>query len=280
MTDARLVRVRDVSGEKLERLKRADRNGRSVGLLLGAGGIRGSAHAGVIAVLERAGIGADIVVGASIGAIFGAAYAAGWSAERICSLVSGAPRRAVFDFYANRLRIDRSTFVGSMLCELGESTRIEDLPRSFACVALNCHSNEVVALRSGPLLQAVQASVALPLIADRVIIDGAHYRDAGTRAGIPTGVARDMGADIVVRVELSRLARLRSSLPLLNRSGNEAKAGTNGSIPSQFSDVEADVVIQPEFFGLFANSPVGSKFCLTRGMLATERMLEAIRGLV
>lgn len=183
-----------------------------IGLLLGAGGIRGSAHAGVISVLERAGISADIVVGASIGAIFGAAYAAGWPSEKICSMVSSAPRWAVASFYANRLRVDRSTFIGSMLCDLGDSTLIEDLPRSFACIALNCQTNKVVALRTGPLLRAVQASVALPIVAERVVIGDAQHRDAGMRAGIPSGVARRMGADVVIRVELSRLARIRSSL--------------------------------------------------------------------
>ena len=162
-------------------------------------------------------------------------------------MVSAAPRRAVFDFYANRLRVDRSTFIGAMLCELGESTCIENLPRSFACIALNCRSNQVVALRSGPLLPAIQASVALPLVANRVMIDGDHHRDAGIRAGIPTGVARDMGADIVVRVELSRLAGLRSSLPL--RSARSQRNTLDGSrehmrheaVSSQFSDREADV---------------------------------------
>jgi NTE family protein len=276
----------DAMSDRLQPPLERDRIGPKVGLLMGAGGIRGSAHAGVIAVLERAGISVDILVGASIGAMFGAAYAAGWSAERICGMVSDAPRRAVFDFYANRLRIDRSTFIGAILCDLGESTRIEDLPRSFACIALNCHSNQVVALHSGPLLPAVQASFALPWVAERVLIDGSHHRDAGIRAGIPTGVARDMGADIVVRVELSRLARVRSSMPIRPRRlvrtpwHGVAEVRRHVELPSQFADAEADVVIQPEFFGLFANSPLGARFCLTRGMKATEKRIEAIRCLL
>src|SRR5579884_1929619 len=113
--------------------------GSRVGLLLGAGGIRGCAHAGVLSVLESAGIQPGIVVGASIGSLFGAAYAAEWPVERIERITYGAPRGAVAEFYKHRLRIDSSTYIGRILCELGADTRIEHLPRRYACMAIDCH---------------------------------------------------------------------------------------------------------------------------------------------
>lgn len=245
----------------------------------------------MISVLESAGLSADIVVGSSIGAMFGAAYAAGWSSERICRIVSDAPRWAVADFYANRLRLDHSTYIGSRFRDLGDSTRIEDLPRSFACIALNCATGQVVAIRRGLLLQAVQASLSLPLVAEPVRIGPAQYRDAGSKAGIPTGIVRAMGADRTLRIELSPLAGLRRWRPL--RPGTYPSRSPvsmtcsppqtfeqEWAVGSQFSDREADVVIQPIFFGVVANSPFGARFCMQRGARAAEKHLAEIQGML
>lgn len=259
-----------------------------VGLLLGAGGIRGSAHAGVLAILAEAGISADIVVGASIGALFGAADAAGWEPARISALADKAPPFAVGQFYRNRLRIDRSTYVGAILSELGEDTRIEDLEKPFACMALDRETGNVVTLRNGPLLRSLEASIALPGIAKPVHLNGRTFLDGGMKGPVPAGVAREMGAEVVIRVELVGMGARRKAIRRRYRSAF-GKA-LSGSIPGHHGFAElvlptldsihddshdADLVITPRFFGLFCSSPVGVRFCVRQGERATRRALQS-----
>lgn len=268
---------------------RPDSTGGKLGILLGAGGIRGCAHAGVLRVLDELGISAQIVVGASIGALFGAAHAAGWSAGQIAAIADRAPTRAVAEFYLNRLRIDKTTYIGSILSELGQETSIEDLPKPFACMALDCERGEVVALNTGPLLRSLEASIALPGIARPVSIGESTYLDGGLKGPVPASVARNMGADTVIRVDLCKRHPLRTSLGRRYRSFGAyvlSRVGPAGSsrplrgitmlgtaTPNYRNTDEADVSIDPEFFGLFCNSPIGVGFCVRRGELAARREL-------
>jgi predicted acylesterase/phospholipase RssA len=241
-------------------------------------------------VLEAAGVVADVVVGASIGSVFGLAYAAGVSAERIAAMVAEAPRWAAVHFYGNHLRIDRSTYIGSLLYDIAQNRYIEDLPRAFACMAVDVDSGEVVALRRGPILPAIEASIALPWIARPVEIEGRRYIDGGLRGSIPAAVARSMGADYVISVELSR-KRLLDHLPVwcqraqttilrwcvggkLQRSAGEDVSPPSGiEISSLSTDVKPDLEIRPSFYGLSANAPVGIRFCMRRGEVAARTIL-------
>lgn len=288
-----------ISSEKGLEESRADPDGtltRTIGLLLGAGGIRGCAHAGVLGMIEDAGLAVDIVVGSSIGSIFGLAYAAGVTAQRIRSLVLEAPRWSVAEFYRNRLRVDRRTTIGSWLCEIGEGRCIEDLPRPFACMVLDIDSGEVEALRSGPILPAIEASIALPWIAQPVIIGGRKYRDGGLAGSIPAYVAREMGANYVISVELSRPSphgglRSLAARPLRVRRLRPGKGsavrvresvavsrvphGCAGSRQMVSAGLRPDFVIRPHFYGLSQSSPMGALFCMRQGEAAARL---ALRG--
>ena len=256
---------------------------RPLGILLGAGGIRGCAHVGVLSVLEELGLVGDVVVGSSIGSIFGAGYAAGWDAARLSRLTADAPLKAVAEFYLNRLRIDTKTYIGSLLSELGRDTLIEDLPRPFAAMALDCSVGRVVALTRGPLLQAVQASIALPGVARPVQIGSTSYLDGGLRGPIPASVARDLGAKSIVRVELlgahpltlahRRLARSRLGEMVSRRAGRSARPAAIATAEQVGASVMPEVVITPQFYGLFCNSPLGIGFCANRGRSAAAKTL-------
>ncbi len=263
--------------------------GSRVGLLLGAGGIRGCAHAGVLSVLESAGIQPGIVVGASIGSLFGAAYAAEWPVERIERITYGAPRGAVAEFYKHRLRIDSSTYIGRILCELGADTRIEHLPRRYACMAIDCATGRPVALTRGPLLASLEASIALPGIARPVTLESGTYVDGGLRGPVPASVARDLGAEWVLHVELTALGRRRAEWrqagrAMLTRLAARRLGPPAAAIPTKSdrdhtrptSHADADFIIVPDFYGLFCNSPVGVRFCARRGEIAARRFLQVL----
>jgi NTE family protein len=246
-----------------------------IALLLGAGGVRGCAHVGVLAVLEQMGIRPDIVVGSSIGSIYGAACAAAWDIPRIHNLTEKAPRKSVAEFYLNRLRIDDRTYIGALLSELGRDVRIEDLPIRFAAMAINRNTGRQEALTSGLLLQAVEASIALPGIAQPVQIGAATYVDGGLRGGIPSQVAYDLGADSIIRVELVgaqhpvRLwCRRVTRSKLIDFLVDRVPADVSTPVVEQARLRRPELVIRPQFSGLFCNAPIGIQFCARRGRAA------------
>jgi NTE family protein len=175
-----------------------------LGLVLGSGAARGWAHVGVVRALERAGIRPDIVCGTSVGALVGAAYASG-EFERFCTGTGGMRRSDVLSFTdvgfsGGLLKGQRfMAFVSRGL----DDRPIEELKIPFAAVATSVESGAEVWLRKGSTLNAVRASLAMPglftpvLTEDGILVDGALVNP------VPVSLARAMGAEIVIAVDLS-----------------------------------------------------------------------------
>jgi len=186
--------------------KRAAGRGPRVGLALAAGGARGAAHTGVLKVLCAEGIPIDCIAGSSIGAVVGGAHAAGVPPERVeQQWLSADLAKVVRAFFPTLTRsgISSGTEKRRILASvLGGAPRIEDLPVAFAAMACDMHSGEPVSLTSGPLLDAVQASASIPgvfrpvRVGDRVLVDG------GLVEPLPIGACRDLGAEVVIAVDI------------------------------------------------------------------------------
>lgn len=174
-----------------------------VGLALGSGSARGWAHIGVIRALEEAGVRPEFVCGTSIGALVGAAYATG-DLERLESWVLGLQLGDVVGLAdvglgAGLLKGDRlMQFFRSKFAD----RPIEELRVPFAAVATSLQTGAEVWLRSGSTLDAVRASIALPGIFTPVRWEGALLVDGGLANPVPVSLARAMGADIVIAVDL------------------------------------------------------------------------------
>ena len=174
-----------------------------VGLALGSGSARGWAHIGVIRALEQAGVRPDLVCGTSIGALVGAAYASG-ELDRLENWVLGLEVGDVVGFAdvslgAGLLKGDRlMQFFRSHVAD----RPIEQLGVAFAAVATSLQTGAEVWLRSGSTLDAVRASIALPGIFTPVRRDGALLVDGGLANPVPVSLARAMGADVVIAVDL------------------------------------------------------------------------------
>lgn len=272
-----------------------------IGLVLGAGGMRGCAHAGVIAVLHEAGVPIDLVVGASTGAIFGLGLAAGWPAERIARVARQARSLDAFRFYASRLRTDARNPIARMLLEAGDGKEFCDLPVPFAVVATDMATGEPTVLDTGPVLPAVQASIALPFIARPVQVGDRLYVDGGLFDTAPVHVAKGMGADRVIAVCLGfnylapRFLRRRSWTrylleflgtqrhPASERLRDQLRFGcrlyaASFSPPPPAQD--ADVAIWPEFGAVGPNSIFGGRFCFEQGISAARAALPEIERLI
>jgi NTE family protein len=175
-----------------------------IGLALGGGSARGWSHIGVIRVLEQACIKPDIVCGTSIGALVGAVYAAG-ELERFEQWVLGLKISDVVSYMD--VSLSSGLLKGERIMEFFRrdyvDRAIEDLPIPFAAIATSLKTGAEVWLREGSTLEAVRASIALPGLFEPSLKDGAILVDGGLVNPVPVSLARAMGADFVIAVDLS-----------------------------------------------------------------------------
>ena len=175
-----------------------------IGLALGSGSARGWSHLGVIRALERAGIVPDIVCGTSIGALVGGAYAAGQQ-DRLEPWV----RSLTWSSVASLLdwKLGGGLMAGGKLAAFFrknyEDPGIEQLPKAFGCVATDLASGREVWLRSGSVIDAVRASIALPGVFTPAVHEGRLLVDGGLVNPVPVSLCRALGADIVIAVDLN-----------------------------------------------------------------------------
>lgn len=187
-----------------------------VGLALGSGAARGWAHLGVIRVLEQAGIRPDLVCGTSIGALVGAAYAAE-ELDNFENWLRGLNFADVLSFMD--VSMNGGMIKGERLMEFFRRKFIDrpigELAIPFAAVATSLDTGTEVWLREGSTLDAVRASIALPALFMPVAHEGRVLVDGGLVNPVPVSLARAMGADIVIAVDLNsnRLGRHRPGEP-------------------------------------------------------------------
>lgn len=195
-----------------------------LGLALGSGSARGWAHFGVLRALQEAGLRPDIVCGSSIGALVGAAYAAG-EMERFEQWVLTLGMRKVLGFMD--FNIAGGMLKGEKLIEFWRDhfvdSALEDLEMPFGAVATDLHSGAEVWLRKGSIADAVRASIALPGLFTPVYRDGRLLVDGGIVNPVPASLARAMGADIVIAVDLNADIMRRHLQPLSTVRADEER---------------------------------------------------------
>lgn len=192
---------------------------KKLGLVLGSGAARGWAHVGVLRGLEELGLRPDVIAGCSVGALVGGAYLAGaldaleaWAREL-------KPLSALKSF---SLAVSRGGFVDAAPAfrAFGDFDRqIESLPVKFGAVAADLGTGEEVWLTSGSILEAARASSAIPVIFHAVRREGRWLVDGALANPAPVSLARALGADIVISVDLNAVPRVldRFSPPPLGK---------------------------------------------------------------
>ena len=207
---------------------------KKVGLVLSGGGAKGVAHIGVLKVLEEAGIPIDYIAGNSMGAIVGGLYAIGYSPQALDSLVrtqnwvglladkitrdnllfteKEVRDKALFTIPFDRERFHISTGILSgssvmdMLSELARDyhdvASFDSLPIPFACIAYDLISGDEVVMREGSLPVAIRASMSIPGAFSTVERNGQILIDGGVINNFPANVVREMGADIIIGVNV------------------------------------------------------------------------------
>ncbi|MEX0274092.1 MAG: patatin-like phospholipase family protein, partial [Flavobacteriaceae bacterium] len=215
-----------------------------VGVVLSGGGAKGLAHIGALKVIEEAGIKIDFIGGTSMGAIVGGLYASGYTANQLDSIFKGTdfneliqdelPRstksfyeKKVSEKYALSLPFNNfkisfpQAYSGGqnvynelvrLLYQVGHITDFKELPIPFLCVATDVETGQEVVLDQGYLPQAIMASGTLPSLFEPTIIDGRVLIDGGVVNNYPVEEVINMGADVIIGVDVQYGLRDRNNL--------------------------------------------------------------------
>jgi len=282
-----------------------------IGLALGGGGARGLAHIGVLKVIEKEEIPIHLVVGTSIGALIGAAYASGISPDELQKKVEGYLNSAEFQssavkafeavhakaeggltqriqtYLRNHFYLIQAMFKPGILSNEDfratidyfiPDIQIEETRIPFRAVATDLVSGEEIIFSKGSLRQAVMASCAVPGAIAPLKEGERLLSDGGTICRVPSPVARQEGADIVIAVVVDRgigSEELRNVVDVYLRV-NEIM----GERLKQYELAEADVVIRPEVRDLHWSSFSQAMVLVDEGEKATRERLDDIRRLV
>jgi len=189
-----------------------------LGIALGGGGAKGIAHIGVLRVLDAARVPISSVTGTSAGSIIGALYAAGKSPDDIERLMRRLSLRQWLARDSTGMGFfSTDGFRRVIESEIGAGARIENLPIKFAAVAVEMESEKEVVFDAGPVADAVCASCAFPIVMAPAQFGGHAYLDGGLLNPVPFDVARRLGADCVLAVDLAADEPTFTANPSLHR---------------------------------------------------------------
>lgn len=249
-----------------------------IALALGGGAARGFAHVGVIKALETQGIQPDIVVGTSAGSVVGALYAAGYDAFALQRLSMQLEEDALTDWSL----FDRGFLKGEALEKFVNqkvaNKPIESLRRRFAAVATDLSDGKSAVFTTGNVGTAVRASAAVPGVFSPVVIRGREYVDGGLASPIPVKAARQLGADIVIAVDISARPsgkRNQGSIDVLLDTISIMEVTIGG-----YELRDADVVIHPDIDGLPVANFQQRNEAILRGERAGFAAIARIRELI
>ncbi len=173
---------------------------KKLGLALGSGGAKGFSHLGALKAFEEEGIRFDVVTGTSIGSIVGAMTARGYTSTDMVELIKTICFREYVKFV--RLKMDM-TFIERMIESYMGDLEFKDLKIPFACWATDEDTNEGGLLNSGAVARACTASSAMPPFFRSVRIGEQNLVDGAFTNAVPADIAREMGADFVIGIDLA-----------------------------------------------------------------------------
>ena len=251
-----------------------------IGLALGGGAARGFAHIGVIQVLEEAGIKPSMVVGTSAGSLVAALYASGKGGAELQRVAEAMEEAALTDWTLPIF--SRGVFRGEALAryvnaQLGNRL-IEQLPLPLGILATDLHSGEGVLFQRGDAGAAVRASSAVPGVFLPVQIGQREFVDGGLVAPVPVGFARQMGAALVIAVDIS-------TTPQGNPASDAFKVllqtfSIMGSTINSHELKGADLVVRPSLHGVGSSDFAARRRSIEAGRAAMQALMPRLRQLL
>ncbi len=250
-----------------------------IGLALGGGAARGFAHIGVIKALESQGIVADVVVGTSAGSVVGAMYAAGNNGFTLQKMALEMDEATISDWslplFSKSSGVLKGDALQAYVNRMVGQTPIERLKKPFGAVATDLATGQAVLFQRGNTGTAVRASSAVPAVFQPVRINDKQYVDGGLVAPVPVRFARDMGADLVIAVNISQAVDGQSgtgTIDILLQT-----VSIMGQSINQFELKQADVVIRPDLPSMKGSDFAGRNLAILAGEKAAMSAMPEIK---
>ena len=219
-----------------------------IGLALGGGAARGFAHIGVLQVLEEQGIKPDLVVGTSAGSVVAALYASGKTPTELQTMAMTLDESSITDWiFPGRSLLKGEALARFIRVQTGGKS-IEAMRLPLGIVAADLQSGQPILFRRGDPGVAVRASSAVPAVFEPVKVGGREYIDGGAVSPVPVRFARQMGADVIIAVDISAIPQgqsTRGAVDILLQTFN-----IMGHAISQHELSDADVVMRPKLEGV------------------------------
>jgi NTE family protein len=251
-----------------------------IGLALGGGAARGFAHVGVIAALEEAGIKPDLVVGTSAGSLVAAIYATGKTAAQLQQVALAMDESEITDWtlpFFGRGMLRGDALARYINVQVGNKP-IESMVIPLGIVATDLRTGLGTLFQRGDTGMAVRASSAVPSVFNPVKIGTVEYVDGGLVSPVPVRFARQMGAELVIAVDISsapegnasdsQLAILLQTFAIMGKSINS------------FELKDAELVVRPELAGVKGGDFTAKRRSIDAGKLAMQRAIPQLRALI
>ncbi|GAB3259519.1 patatin-like phospholipase family protein [Chitinimonas naiadis] len=247
-----------------------------IGLALGGGAAKGFAHIGVIKVLEAQGLAPTVVSGTSAGSVVGALYASGMDGFALQEQSFSLEESRVRDFSLSSGGLVKGEKLQDYINELVKNRAIEKLAKPFAAVSTELDTGRRVAFSRGNTGQAVRASCSIPGVFQPVLVSGKRYVDGGLVSPVPVDAARELGADIVIAVDIS--AKAQNGKPVEGITGILGQTVTiMGQHLGEQELARAEVVIRPRVGKIGAAEFEQKHTAVLEGERAALAALPAIR---
>ena len=245
-----------------------------IGLALGGGAARGFAHIGVIQVLEEAGIQPSLVVGTSAGSVVAALYASGKDGPALALLADGMDESTFADWAFPGRGLIRGEALAKYVRDNTAGRSIEQMRLPLGIVATDLDNGQPILFQRGDPGVAVRASSAVPAVFQPVRIGTREYVDGGLVSPVPVRFAREMGAELVIAVDIT-------ALPDGNATGDAMRMllqtfAIMGRSINHFELRDADVLLRPKLAGVSSADFASRKRSIQAGR---DAMLAALPDL-
>ncbi len=253
-----------------------------IGLALGGGAARGFAHIGVIKALESQGIFPNLVVGTSAGSVIAALYASGYRGTELQKIALTLDEAAITDWalpFSGRFGgMIKGDALQAMVNRLVKNQTIENMPMPLGIVGTDLKTGNGVLFQRGDTGQAVRASCSIPGVFQPTIIQGREYVDGGLVSPVPVRYAKQMGADIVIAVNISTEPSTQDSSGSLGILLHTTSI--MGKSINAFELDLAQVVIQPELKGMRGTDFKARNAAILAGEESAMKQMSQIKNLL
>ena len=249
-------------------------------LVLGGGGAKGIAHIGVLREFEEANLPIDLIIGCSAGSMVGALYSDHPDADYLYSVVEPMNRRNLLDIniLSARYGLCSGNFLKKHLQKNLRVKKFNELKIPFLLVATDLLSGELVTIGGGDIVPAVQASCAIPFVFVPVQLHGRVLVDGGVIDPVPVRVARDLGAELIIAVDVRGLLHPTFPTNLFGVATRSAEITLLWQSEGCIQD--ADVIIRPEVAHIGCFEDASHKIIYEAGRAAARQAIPHIKELL